>query len=491
MGIQKAENESRLGWDAVYVTLSKLVMLLVGLGITMILSRFWTKEEYGTYSQIHLVVNLSISIFMLGLPNSINFFLARAETGEEKQKFLSTFYSLSTLLSFIIGMILSLCLPLIVKYFKNPHLQAYFYFFALYPWANVISSSIENLLVVYRKTRFLVVYRLINCALLFGAALAVVLIRLHFVDYIRLYLGLYILFALAVYVICYKLTGRLNISFDRRILRSTLIYSLPLGLASAVGTLNIEIDKLLIGFLMNTEQLAVYTNASKELPVTIIATSITAILLPKTASMLKHDDREGAVNLWGEATELSFHFICLLVAGLFTFAKDVISLLYSEKYLSGLPVFRVYILVLLLRSTYIGLILNSIGETKKIFYCSLITLALNMVLNPLLYMAMGMIGPAIATFLSIAIMAWVQLRMTSKCTGIRIRDIFPWGTFACSMGVNMLLALAFYALKQQLPLDHYIGSLLESLLLGLVWSVLYFLIFRRRIVSRWNDLNHS
>jgi len=68
----------------------------------MLLSRFRTLEEYGTYSQLLMVINIATTFFMLGLPNSINFFLARAENNNERQKFLSVYYTLSTVLSFFL-----------------------------------------------------------------------------------------------------------------------------------------------------------------------------------------------------------------------------------------------------------------------------------------------------------------------------------------------------------------------------------------------------
>ena len=272
-------------------------------------------------------------------------------------------------------------------------------------------------------------------------------------------------------------------------IREIFVFSIPLGLASVVGTLNIEIDKLLIGRLMSTEDLAVYTNASKELPLTIIATSITAVLLPQLAKMLKKGEGKEAVSLWGNAVELSFLCICLFVAGVFTYAPDVMSLLYSEKYLSGLSVFRVYTLVLLLRCTYFGIILNAMGKSRLIFLCSIASLVFNIILNPVLYWAMGMIGPAVATFLSISIINIGQLVLTAKEVGVPFRKVFPWKNLAKISLVNILLACCFAMLKQVLPLEQIVGSLVESLVLGAVWAILYAALMRKPALRAWRNLN--
>jgi hypothetical protein len=45
---------------------------------------------------------------MLGLPNSINYFLGKAQSAEEKNRFLSVYYALNSAISFVIGLVLFL-----------------------------------------------------------------------------------------------------------------------------------------------------------------------------------------------------------------------------------------------------------------------------------------------------------------------------------------------------------------------------------------------
>ena len=489
VNMAREQQKNSLGADAVKLTASKIITLCITTVTSMLLSRFRTLDEYGTYSQLLLVINLFTSIFMLGLPNSINYFLARAETQSEKKKFLSVYYTLSTLLSIVMGGVLVCALPIIEWYFKNPNIGGFLYFLALYPWANVISTSIENVLVVYQRTKLLMIYRVLNSVSLLGTVLVVQWMGWGFTTYMALYLGVYVMFAVAVYFIVAKLSNGLQCLLERRLIYQVLSFSIPIGLASVVGTLNIEIDKLLIGWLMNTEQLAIYTNASKELPVTIVASSITAVLLPKMASMIMHERKLEAVRLWGYATELSYIIICLLVSGVFTYSSDVLTILYSEKYLSGISVFRVYTLVLLLRCTYFGIILNAYGKTKMIFFSSIISLVLNCMLNPIFYTLFGMVGPAIATFLSMLLVMFLQLRWTAKCMDMTIKKVFPWGKIGRISLVNIIFAICFWFIKIVISLEKYLGSIAESVLLGIVWSGIYFLVMRKRIISLWTQLN--
>lgn len=480
-----------LGKDAVLLTISKVMTLLITTVTGMLLSRLRTFEEYGTYSQLSLVVSLFSSIFMLGLPNSINYFLSRADSKEEQQKFLGVYYTLSTLLSLIMGVALVGATPVIVAYFKNPGITTFTYFLLLYPWAQVVTSSIENIAVVYHKTRFLTIYRIVNGLCLLGAVLVVQWIGLGFQEYMVANIAVYIIFALLVYMFAYRFSGGFRLGIDMQLIRTVFAFSIPIGLAAIVGTISIEIDKLLIGYLLNTEQMAIYTNASRELPVTFIAASITAVLLPQLTKMLKKDRNREAIDLWANATELSYAAICLIVAGVFTYGEDVMTLLYSAKYLPGLPVFRIYTLVLLLRCTYFGIILNAIGKTKEILYGSIASLALNAILNPLLYFALGMIGPALATFLSMFVVLLWQLSRTAKYTGVTFGQVFPWKRVGWITLVNAAFAVVFYGVKRLLPLDGWITSLGESLLLGALWCVAYLFVMKKSIKRAWTGLNQE
>lgn len=359
----------------------------------------------------------------------------------------------------------------------------------LYPWANVTVSGIENVLVVYHRTRLLTVYRIVNSCCLLGVVVLAELLHFSFAQYMVLYVIVSVAFAAFVYCAVHRISGGIRVGIQPDLAKKIFAFSLPVGLAAVVGTLNIEVDKLLIGWLMDTKQMAIYTNASKELPVSFIASSITAVLLPQLARLVKKERHEEAVELWGYATVLSYICISLIAIGVFAYAEDVMALLYSEKYLPGLPVFRVYALVLLLRTTYFGIVLNAMGRTKETLYASVFSLGLNVVLNPLFFYLFGMVGPAWGTFVSMLVMAMWQMHRTSRHTNISMKKIFPWRPLGMVTLINLCFALVFVWIKQMLPLDLWTGSLAESMLLGVCWAAIYGYLLRNMIKQAWKGMN--
>lgn len=477
--------------DTVKMSISKMSVMVISMITVFLLSRFRTLEEYGTYSQILIVANIVTAFFMLGLPNSINYFLAKSETEEEKQRFLSTYFTLSTVISLATGLTLVLSTPLIVSYFENDLIKNFMYFFSVYPWTAVILSGIDNICVVYKRINTLIVFRILNGFSLILIIILVELLDWSFAAYMILYIIVQSIFALSIYLIAGKFATNLRYSFEKVIVSDIFKFSVPLGLSSFIGTITILMGTLFIGRYFNTEQLAIYANAAREMPVTLIASSLTAVLLPHMVYLLKKNQYEGAVILWGECTSLSYVIICFIATGIFVYAPEVISLLYSDKYLPGVPIFRIYCIVLLLRCTYFGMILNSLGKTKLILYSSIASLGINAILMFVFYYIFGYIGPAIATLFTITLVALFQLKATSVSLNIKFTKIFPWRTIMLITLVNILLGVAFAGIKSISPMQNFCGEILESLTLGIAWTMVYGLIMIKFVRKKWDVLNEK
>ena len=480
-----------VGKGALHLTIAKITTTVIALVSSMLLSRFRTLEEYGTYSQLLTVITLATSLFMMGLPNSCNFYLARADSSEERRNFLSVYYTLNTILCAVIGIVLASATPLIESFFGNPNIHLFSYFLLLYPFAYITISGISNVLVVYGRTQKLMLINVLTSLVALTSVIIIQLLGATFSDYLKLYLAGNIIIAIWNYSIVFKLESHIRPAVDFGLIKKLFAYSIPIGLATLVGTVDIELDKLMIGKMMDPESFALYSNAGKELPLTMISASLTAVLLPKMAGKLKRNEAESAVDLWGETIELSYIAMCFFTTALFVFAPQIMTILYSEKYLPGANVFRVYSLVLLLRTTYFGIVLNSSGKTKFVFWSSLITLGVNIVLNLVLYYLIGFVGPAIATFVSIAVCDICQLLMTCKLLNFSMKNIFPWGHILQVTAANVIWGMIAYLIVRTAGWGTDGWSIVYCVLTGFVIAMIYLFLFRKKLVSLWHALNQN
>lgn len=482
---------NNIGKSAAILTVSNVITMLIGMVSAMLLSRCYTLEEYGTYSQINMVIALATSFFMLGLPNSLNYFLARAESSVERSDVLSVYFTLCTLLSVLMGVALYISVPAIVLYFNNPLIKAFTFVLVTLPWSKTIISSIGNVLIVYQNTNKLIQVNIINACSSIISVIVVQLLGWSFMEYMLLYTMSQTGITLWIYTIIRKAEKGVYLRVNKELVKRIFSYSIPIGLSALVGTVNIEIDKLMIARLYDTESLAIYTNAAKELPLTVVATSLTAVLLPQVSRRVKADNIKDAVSLWGKATEISYTFMCFAVTALIVFAPQIMSLFYSEKYLAGVSVFCVYSLVLLLRTTYFGMILNALGETKSVLAASVITLTVNVVLNYLCFLLFGFIGPAIATFVSILTAAYAQLIKTSKLISVPVRRLFPWRHMLYHTILNISWAVPVYWLIQKVGLGTHLLDIGICIIIGMFITVGYILAEKRHILRLWKELNET
>ena len=180
--------KASLGKDAVVLTGSKIMVALIGVVTSMLLARFRTLNEYGTYSQIIMITDLVSTILLLGLPNSINYFLAKADDEKERQHFLSVYLTLSTILTIIIALCLYFAMPLIIEYFDNTLITTFAYVFAIYPWSTLIINSLSNTCIVYGKANKLIVFNIVHAVATLLVLLISRILKLNFQWYMILYM---------------------------------------------------------------------------------------------------------------------------------------------------------------------------------------------------------------------------------------------------------------------------------------------------------------
>ena len=192
--------EGSLTTDAILLTASKIIGNILTLVSAMLLARIRTLEENGIYFELLLVINLATVIFMLGLPNSINYFLARAETKEDKNRFLSLYYTFSTILAIALGITLVVLTPIWIRYFSDPNLAQFIFFLLIFPWAKIIIASAGNVLIVLGKSKTLIKYSISNSLTVLLIIFYVWITNSSFMTYMILYVIVEGLYALAVYI---------------------------------------------------------------------------------------------------------------------------------------------------------------------------------------------------------------------------------------------------------------------------------------------------
>ena len=473
--------------DVGVITVSKFAGSIISFLNIALLSRFRTLTEFGTYSEMLLTASLVIARCDLGLPYAVTYFGSRAETEEERRRFFSVFYTLDTIISIFIGIVMVLAIPLIEAYFNNPNISKYWYFLMLYPWVRIIDATIDNVLVILKKSVLIAAYRITYGILVFLVILTIQKLGLGFDEYVMAYTGLLVLLMFAAYFLVSKNLGGIRPAFDKKTFKSIMKYAIPIGLASAVGMINIEFDKFIIGHFCNEDEMAIYANASKALPVALIAGSISMVLMPTIIRKVSEGKDSEAAEMWGNAIVVSLDILMTIVFALIIFAPEVIEFIYSEKYLAGTSIFRIYSTGYLLECTYWGTMLNAKGKTKYILYGSIGACIINIILDLTLFRFFGMRGPAIATVISQSCMVAYQFILSKRV--LNVKSIINMNKLSEVMARNMIIASVCYILKIILISRTKITHVGVAFIVGTLWMAFYLLMYGKTILKKINVLN--
>ena len=463
--------------DAVLLMFIKLVTMALGLTVTRLLSQYFSYHDYGTYSQIMLVVNTVASITILGMVDGTNFFYCREADPQKRESYVCTLFTLQCMVSAAAGcVVMLLCGPL-CTHFHNPDVAPLLIFAAALPLFQNLISMLQVLVVSVGKARLLAARNLIVSL----TRLVVVIVAIAFVRNVAVVLVMTLVMDLAqigIFAWMLKKNG-CPMHFravNFRLFKEIFHYCAPMAVFTVISTLNRDLDKYLVGMVTDTETLAVYTNASKVLPFDIIMTSFTTVLIPEITRRVAADKKAEAASLYKAFLEFTYIATGILCCAAIAAAPQLMQLLYSEKYLSGLTIFILYILVDLLRFTNITLVLAVAGKTRSLMFLSFGTLGANAVLNVLLYSLMGLPGPAVATLAVTFITGVVILALSARVLDTNLARLFDLKCLCLFALVSVGLTLGLYQLQKWLAgtgMNYVLVLVITSGIYGLVMALLY------------------
>lgn len=437
--------------DAILLTFIKLVTMVIGLAITRLLSEYLSVHEYGTYSQIMLLVSTVSSITIFGMSDGVNYFFNREHDAESRDSYVATIFVLQCVVSAVAGGLVMILTQPICRYFDNPDVAPLLIFAAALPFLQNLMFMSQVLFVAVGKARLLAfrnlaisLMRLIAVLIVIGVvqSTTVVLITSVILD-----IGQIAFF----WIVLRKKNCRLDLSKARpQLLRNILRYCAPMAIYIMINALNRDMDKYLISMMTDTETLALYTNASKPLPFDILMASFCTVLIPYITKYISEQKKRRAADLYKNFLELSYISNGILYCAALTSAPQLMKLLYSNKYTAALPVFCIYIFVDLLHFTNITLVLSSAGKTRTLMLLGLGSLGCNAILNIILYHQLDIVGPAIATLLVTAITGVLMLYFGARTLNTHFFKFFDWEYFALFVAESIVLTVLLSLVQQML-----------------------------------------
>jgi len=410
----------------------------------VLITRSFSKTDYGTFSQAVLLAMTLSLILGVWLSKSIYYFVPQHH---RKRQIVIQTYLFLMLLAAAAGAVLWLLRHRLAVWLNNPDLAALALLVGLYMIMLTLWQLSESFFISVDRVHIYALAVLIF-SLAYLSVLGAALTRgISLVRLIRIIVYLYAGLNLFVLINMLTVPGPGGPLIELGLLRRQIRYAAPLFLSSFAIVLGRQLDKFIIASVYPTADFAVYFRGALELPVvTIVTFTVSNMLLPQFVQLYQAGEHKDFLYLWHQAVKKTALIIFpILVIFLFV-SRSFITFLYTERYIHSAAIFRIYVLMLLFQVTAYDCIIQATGKTQFIFYASILNVATTLTASLLLIRWLGIQGAAVGFFLGQLVATTYYLGRIRRIFDIALKHLFPWKHLFQVLGVALLLGALVYGL---------------------------------------------
>ena len=476
--------------DATILTLVKVVTALLGLVSTRIISDGFSFHIYGTYSQSMLLNTTISAITILGLTDAVNLYFNRFKGNKYlQQKYLSNIFSLQLFIGFIASVVVIAGKQIWVDYFENIEIEPLMRWVAAMPMLSNLLAMQQVLFVSIGEVKIIAIRNLIVSII----RLVIFCIACYLTKNIETILILQLSCDLGQVIyfqyILKKRGIRIEILIPQiNVIKKVLIFSIPISAFVMTSMLLRDIDKYIVSYFTNSETLAVFSNASKILPLDMFVASLTTVLLPLLTKSIIDNNKTQLCQIYNLNFSVSILLGLLMVGAAIVSAPSLMAILYGEKYLIGLDIFIVYLLVSFVRFVNLALLFNAAGKSLIILAISLAALLVNVILSICFFYCFGIVGCAIATLLISIVVNALMMYKADEILGTSAYKIIEWRKVVSAFAYSLLIGFVCWCLCHFLENNH-VSHFITLIISSTIYVVTLSFFVRKKLLSDIRLLN--
>jgi len=387
-----------LSRKAALLIIANAAKYTVGFVLPMVVVRFLTRGEYGTYQQLSLVATCAIGVMVLGLPTSIYYFYHRVSQGTGRATLIAQTQVMLLISGCAAALAVTLAAPLLALWMHNPELGGLLPLYSLYVGLFIggehflhvmISQNRYGLAVGLELAETVVRVAALVSVLVFGGSLRDIVLVLICYAALRLIIRSYWLWQ-----------GQDSVaqaSWAERSPSAQLAYGLPLAATMCMGLLGSLLDRAIVAVVFNPAAYAVYSVGALEIPLdSILQASVLNVLRASLPPLVAQGRIDEVVRVWRDSVRKLALIVVPSFVFLLFFAERFITTLFTESYGDSVSVFRIYVLLIPLHMLVVSVVPQVYGRTRLNLYVVATAVATNVLLSFLLLRVLGILGPATA-----------------------------------------------------------------------------------------------
>jgi O-antigen/teichoic acid export membrane protein len=332
----------------IMLTGARIIGIVFSISIPMYLGRKLSIETYGTYKQLMLFFWFSQVALNLGFDDSVYYFLRWNPKKFPLYSFNAMVFNL--FMTGLLWMVFTVYKVEISSLVKNPSLAEYLPILGYLVLATVSSMQIEGILIVglNRFNERLMIE--VGTELLKSIAVIVAFYYFNSVYVVLLFLSaimtVRLIATIAIIHSCKK-SAELSYRDAPQYLMAQAKFGLPLGVSRILHNI-LNMENFFISSFFSLIQFTYYSVGCFENPLVNAArTSMFEMANIEMVSAMSENNTLKAVEVWRSMTRKLFMVIVPFVAYMIFFAHEIITFIFSTKYLASVPFFMVFNLFLI------------------------------------------------------------------------------------------------------------------------------------------------
>lgn len=348
---------------AAWILFAKSVAFALSFALPILLVRRLSQHEFGLYKQVFLVVNTAFSIVPLNFGMSVYYFLPR-ERERQNQIILNVilFYLLAAGLACAALLIRP---ELLTSLFNSPEAGEFAPLIGMAIFFWILSSFLEIIAVANQEAKLATVFII---ASQFTKGLLLIIAAAIFATVQSLIYAAIVQGILQSLILFFYLRSRFPHfwrGFDWAVMRRQLSYAIPLGLAGVMYTIQLDLHNYFVANRFDASTYAVYAIGCFQLPfVGILSESLASVMIPRVSFLQKHGRRREIIELTARVMrKLAAVYFPLYVFLLLT-GREIITLLFTERYLASVPIFLINLTLLPVSILMLDPIMRAYAEQR-------------------------------------------------------------------------------------------------------------------------------
>lgn len=441
----------KFGSQLFFTTAGKAVQQIGIFALSVVFARYFTKEEYGNYLHVQLIINIATWAFVLGIPHSVYYFLPNTR---EKRKYVFQTFCVILGIALLTAVGLALGNDLLAQLLSNPNLPKYILFISLIAFFQIPATIFEPMMIsANRVGTFVKVDFFFNLSFFF-----VVFIPIHFdKDLLYIFECLVVFYAVQFSFIAltlFRVALQLKNSHDEKdgasfTLAQQFKYALPIGASQGMFELGGYNDKIIISNYFTPAQYAEYTRGTMPIPfVNVVQNALDNLLMRQFITLFNANNIKGMIDLWHNAIKMMALFLYPVMVFFVLVGPLLIPALFSANYHESAIIFQIYTCVLVFRVSTYNVIVRVIGKTAILVWITLFTIVSNTAITIALVEIFGMQGAPISSVITAGLLAGAYIVAIRFYLNLNATSVFPWMALVRILFHSIISAIPAWLLMQ-------------------------------------------